>query len=280
MEVQGGLGEASGFYLYCLFSGECPRLTGIMGIEGREELFVLTCRDLNALVSYVPLDEYNEESLSQRLKDPEWMASRVQRHQEVIQHIINLNPAVPIKFCTIFKAKEKILELLRGHYQELCSFLEFIKGKEEWGLKVYAQEGLLREAAARSCPALPELDEKLATVMPGEAYLLKKKKEGLVREQVEGLLDKLADEIYQQLHSWCDDSRRNRPWSKEASGREEEMLLNVALLLKKRDVEEFKAHLSRLADNYESYRLLFEISGPWPPYNFCPELMANREKER
>lgn len=275
MEAQSKVNEAKGFYLYCLFSGDAPSLSGLKGVDSKERLFVISHRDLSALVSQVSLAQYNEERLSQRFKELDWVASRVQRHEAVIRYLTSFQPAVPLKFCTIFKSKEKVLELLRSHYQRLCSFLELIRGKEEWNVKVYAQEGPFREAAERSCPGLNELDEKLFRVLPGEAYLLKKVREGLVNGQISELKDKLSDEIYQQLLSWCEDGRRNRLLSREASGREEEMFLNMALLLKKEEVESFKAKLDGLADNYEGYRLLFEISGPWPPYNFCPELEPN-----
>lgn len=257
--------EARGIYLYCLFSGKEPPLPGVKGLDG-EELSFIAYQDLKALVGYVPLAEFNEEAMSQHLQDVEWWALRVQHHQEVIQYIINLQPTVPLKFCTIFKSKGKLLGLLRRHYQELSSFLGYIRDKEEWGVKVYAQEGPLTEAA------LQALKENLSTIPPGEAYLLGKKREAIIHQQAGRFLDNLSDEIYRELRSFCQDSRKNRPWAKGVAGRDQEMILNAALLLKREDGDRLQVKLKGLAKNYEGHRLLFETSGPWPPYNFCPKL--------
>ena len=50
------------------------------------------------------------------------------------------------------------------------------------------------------------------------------------------------------------------------------MICNAAFLLAKETVGEFVEGLDRLAVHYERQGLFFTLSGPWPPYNFCPRI--------
>jgi len=55
------------------------------------------------------------------------------------------------------------------------------------------------------------------------------------------------------------------------------MILNAVFLLRKLDVEVFIEKVDDLAASYERDDLSFEISGPWPCYNFCPDFEALME---
>ena len=94
----------------------------------------------------------------------------------------------------------------------------------------------------------------------------------MLREEVERSIEALTEGIYAQLSSWSVAGRRNRLLDRRATGRAEEMICNAAFLLTKDTVGEFVGGLDRLAANYKSQDLFFTMSGPWPPYNFCPRI--------
>jgi len=71
--------------------------------------------------------------------------------------------------------------------------------------------------------------------------------------------------------SWSIEGQRNKVLGKNSTGKKSNMMLNAAFLLNKLDVRAFKEKVDALAANYKSDRLSFEISGPWPCYNFCPD---------
>ena len=56
--------------------------------------------------------------------------------------------------------------------------------------------------------------------------------------------------------------------SRELSGRDEEMVFNAAYLVE--DRERFEEELGALADEHRARGVDFELTGPWPPYNFVP----------
>ncbi|MFQ5842994.1 MAG: GvpL/GvpF family gas vesicle protein [Thermodesulfobacteriota bacterium] len=261
-------------YLYCFFKGPSS-LSPQKGIDGANDTTEVSYRDLRALVSPVPSDEYNEDTLNRRISDLEWLTPKVKRHEEIVRYAMGFHPVIPIRFGTIYATEERLLQVLRSGCDEFSSHLDFINGKEEWGIKVYAGEGAGRKMAEASSEAIGQLDERISSAASsGQAYLLRKKRENLTREQSIGFLSVLSDRIFQQLLSQCVYARRNKLLSKDATGIEGDMILNAAFLLDKLDVEAFKEEVDALAASYESDALYFEISGPWPCYNFCPDFEA------
>jgi hypothetical protein len=261
----------SHIYLYCFFKGPSS-LSPQKGIDGANDTIVLAYKELCALVSPVPSDEYNEETLNRRISDLEWLAPKVKRHEEIVRYAMGSHPVIPVRFGTIYATEERLLQVLRGGYDEFSSHLDFITGKEEWGIKVYAEEGAGRKMAEASSEVIGQLDERISSAASsGQAYLLRKKRENLIREQSIDLLSVLSDTIFQQLSSRCIYARRNKLLSKDATGIQAEMILNAAFLLDQLDVEAFKEEVDALAATYEGDALYFEISGPWPCYSFCPE---------
>jgi len=266
-------GLESHIYLYCLFRGPAL-LSPQKGIDGVNTTLVLSYKDLCALVSPVPSDEYNEEILNRRVEDLRWLTPRVRRHEEIVRYVMGFHSVIPARFGTIYASDERVLEVLRSGYDEFCSHLDFISDKEEWGIKVYAEEGAGREAIAASSEVISQLDKRISlATSPGQAYLLRRKRENLVSQERIDYLNSLSDRLYQQILSWDRiEGRRNKVLSKRATGKEGDMILNAAFLLDKLDVEAFKEKVDALAVSYQRDVISFEISGPWPCYNFCPNV--------
>jgi hypothetical protein len=271
MESQTETKVGSNLYLYCFFKGPSP-LSPQEGIDDANATTVLRYRDLCALISPVPIDEYSEEVLEHRLKDLEWLTPRVRRHEEIVRYTMRVHPVIPTRFGTIYASDERVLEILREGYDQFCSHLDFISDKEEWGVKVYAGEYAGRRTIEASSEFIGELDEQISTTgSTGQAYLLKKKRENVIRQQSIDFLNDLSSKIYQQILSWSVEGRRNKVLSMQATGKEDDMILNAAFLLNRKDVENFKEGIDTLAARYRYDNLSFEISGPWPCYSFCPE---------
>jgi hypothetical protein len=56
------------------------------------------------------------------------------------------------------------------------------------------------------------------------------------------------------------------------TGRPEKMLWNAAFLLPRSASERWLALVEEMRGVAASKGLLLEVSGPWPPYHFCPTL--------
>jgi hypothetical protein len=271
MESHAEARVGNNLYLYCFFKGSSS-LSPRKGIDNANDTTVLCYENLCALVSPVPIDEYNEEALEHRLVDLEWLTPRVKRHEEIIRYAQRVHPVIPVRFGTIYASDERILAVLREGYDRFCSYLDFISGKEEWGVKAYAKEYAGRRAIEATSELIDELDERISSAgSGGQVYLLKKKRENIIHQQSVDFLNNLSNKIHQQILSWSVEGRKNKVLSRRATGKDGDMILNAAFLLDTKDVEDFKERIDTLAAEYSADNLFFEISGPWPCYSFCPD---------
>ena len=264
--------ELSLYYVYCFSLATEPFSLQEKGIEGENNVFPLSYHDLSALVSCVPLAIYSEKALDENLKDLEWLTPRVKRHEQIIEAAMQCGPVIPVRFCTLYRSRARILEVLRNQYEPFRAFLDFVQDKEEWGVKIYMAEEAGEKLVQKTNPVLCALDDRLSSASAGESYFLRKRREKILREEVERGIEALTEEIYVQLSSQSVADQRNRLLDRRATGRDEEMVFNAAFLVDKEKVGEFVEGLDRLAAGYESQGLFFELSGPWPPYNFCPQV--------
>jgi hypothetical protein len=291
-------GAKNGVYVYCIFYGREYAIPLRKGIDNGENIFSVKYEDIEALISYVPLNEYNEESLKEKLEDVGWIVPRAQAHERIIESVMQFCAVIPIKFCTIFKDQSKVSETLRQNYEEFKSLLDYLTDKQEWGIKIYVDcdkisqvlsaeissgapqvrstrsVETLSRAAEGSSAKIRELDEQLSVASEGAAYFLQKKRDDILKESSEEIVPALAEKIYEKLQPWAVESRRNKLLSRSSTGRSDDMILNVALLLTKSDVAKLKMKIDRLAAGYRRKGFLFELSGPWPPHNFCGDGMG------
>ncbi|MCX5703441.1 MAG: GvpL/GvpF family gas vesicle protein, partial [Candidatus Omnitrophica bacterium] len=68
------------------------------------------------------------------------------------------------------------------------------------------------------------------------------------------------------------DTRINNILPKEVTEKKEDMVLNAAFLINNKRIKEFENVLTYLKTKYTNKGLIFDCTGPWPPYNFCGSL--------
>ncbi|TLD40090.1 MAG: hypothetical protein JETT_3652 [Candidatus Jettenia ecosi] len=50
------------------------------------------------------------------------------------------------------------------------------------------------------------------------------------------------------------------------------MVMNAAFLIKQQMLASFRDSINIQGEKYKNEGLMLELTGPWPPYSFCPEL--------
>jgi hypothetical protein len=264
---------AQGFYVYCvgerdalapLFDSELP--DAIEGESGLE----LVGGGLAAVVSRVPLEEYGEGALAERLTDAAWTATRALRHERVVEHFARRAAVAPLRFGTIYLRGESVERMLGERGAQLRSVLRRLEGREEWGLNLFVARARLREEVARVSARLRELGERADASPPGQAYLLRKQIESLRDEEARSETRRVAAEVEERLRTVSDGASRLRVLKDEAA-REGELAARFAFLVERRRFQEFRAAAERLAEEYTPLGFRFELSGPWPAYNFAAE---------
>jgi hypothetical protein len=264
--------EGRGLYVYCV--GESAALAPLFdaglpdAIEEGAGLEAVEAEGLTAVVSAVPLEAYGEGALDGRLSDATWTATRALRHERVAEHFARRAAVVPLRFGAIYLKREGVAATLAERAAQFREVLARLRGREEWGVNVYVERGRLREEVTRLSARLREMSERADASAPGQAYLLRKKIEGLRDEEARAETRRVARETEETLAASCDAAARLRVLKDEAT-EQGELAARLAFLVPREGFDAFRAAAEQLAERYTPLGFRFELTGPWPAYNFA-----------
>jgi hypothetical protein len=214
--------------------------------------------DVAVLVSVVPAEEFAEEPLREHLNDRAWLERAAREHEDVLERALARTVVVPFRLCTIYESRERVLEFLAERGAGLADLLRRLDGHVELGVKAYfAPAGSSEQAEPQS----------------GREYLLRRQREREATEEAFRIKGEAARASHERLAAVAEDARANPPQPAELSGRTEEMLLNGAYLVR-RDDGRLRDTVAELESLYGPRGVTYELTGPWPPYNFVPRDVA------
>jgi gas vesicle protein GvpL/GvpF len=220
------------------------------------------CRgSLAALVREVPLDDFDETVLPERLNDRDWLETNAREHEGVLESAAAVTTVVPLRFGTIYRHPDQVVQMLDDRADELAATLERVRGHIELGVKVWADldETTRSLGTAADEPAAPG---------QGAAYLQRRRQEQERSRELSALCADLAGEAHARLSAVSAGAVANRPQPSELTGRSDAMLLNGAYLVRKND-DRLEREVERLAAEHAELGLEYELTGPWPPHNFA-----------
>jgi hypothetical protein len=261
-----------GLYLYCLTRRDRlppPPLPG-RGLDDQNPLTVAPFHDLAAVYSPVPVEDFCGPQAEARLNDLAWIGPRVIRHQEAVAEVMRHSPVLPARFGTIFSSRENLEKVMQRHYDTIAAFLERIDSQEEWAVK-----GLLDRPRARAqlfSRHLTREAETLAALSPGKRYFEEQRLKAAADRDMARWLQEVGREIWTGLRTCAAEVRERPLLSREATGRDQDMVWNWALLVPAAALPDFRARIGAANARYANDGLVLEYSGPWPPYSFTPAL--------
>jgi len=259
-----------GAYLFCFArAGVSTDLTDA-GLDGSERPSALELGGTAAIFSPISLDEFQGELAEQRFQDPAWVVPRACHHERVIQAVMARSPVLPARFGAVFSSRDALAQFLAERHQAISGFLDFVGDKEEWGAKAFVDADLARERLLESEPALAEQLERLSD-SPGARYFQMKRLRAEAGRHVELWSRRVAEEIQRELAA---DATAVCPLPlrpSSSSERPDEMVLNGAFLVLRAAAAGFRRRAEALAAHLGGQGLSLELSGPWPPYSFCPD---------
>jgi hypothetical protein len=259
---QGRAASSTGWYVYGVVPWGEARETVFDGLEGvgGGSVALVDAGQLAAIVSEVPLSEFGEEPIVDNLRDPVWLEHRARAHEAILDTALRFSPVVPFRFGTIYRGEDHVREMLSAH-EGLSETLERVRGRVELGVK-----GFLAETPADTAPDTAE-DEPSA----GRRYLEEKQRARQLAEERDALKAGVADASHEQLAAAADGARANPPQPREVSRSDHDMFLNGAYLVAADQEGEFRAALEELEKEHGPRGAAYELTGPWPPYNFVDE---------
>jgi hypothetical protein len=239
--------ERTAVYVYGVLAPDAGAPSGIETVESG---------GLAALVRDVPLDEFGEDTLPDRLNDRAWLERYARAHEDVVATAAKAATVVPFRFGVICHDRSDVARLLDEHAEILRRDLLRVRGCDELGVKLWYDAP--QAAAPRKDPA------------DGRAYLERRRDDRRRALELAAQREAAVADAHDRLARHAVAAVVNRPQPRELSGREEEMLLNAAYLVRRGDAalaqEVAALHAEHAGEGYA-----FELTGPWPPYNFVGE---------
>ena len=247
---------ATALYAYGVVSATTqPEGTGI----GSRPVDLVAEGDVAALVSSVPADEFGEAALRERLNDRAWLERTAREHEDTLERALAGTPVVPFRLCTVYESRDRLRKFLSAHGPGLADLLRRLDGRVELGVKAYF--------------ATPSRDAE--EPQSGREYLLRRQREREEADEAARFKVECARASHERLAAAAEDARANPPQPPELSGRSDEMLLNGAYLVRSDDGRLADA-VAALESLYGPRGVTYEVTGPWPAYNFVPPEVAGK----
>ena len=264
-------GSAEGVYLFCFAHRNSLPAIGNLGLDGQPPISQWAFKDVVAVFSKVALETWAGPAAEANLQDLAWVGPRACRHEETVERVMRHSPVLPARFGTIFSSLENLGRLLAHHYDAISEFLDYMADKEEWAVK-----GLIDKAQAEA--QLLAADARLSSlpVSPGGRYLQERRIRAEVSRKLRSWARTAGEAIAEELQDHTLDFCVLKTLSQDVSGRDKDMAFNWAFLLQQGTRETFRACVEQMSAAHSAQGLALELTGPWPPYNFCPCLTDRR----
>lgn len=253
-------------YLYgVVLADRLPLLEGVAGVGDAPLSFVDADR-LVAVVADVARRDFVPPDAERA--DTAWLEKAVRAHESVLERCLDPGPVLPMRFATTVRDDADVRALLREHQIEFTASLERLLGHREWGVKaLLADPAALAQHVLRIRDDLSARDRELVGRSPGTAYLARKR---LDREIALAGDDVAADAVvaaYQRLAAASVDALLLT----DSQPRAERVHLNAAYLVVEADEAAFEAVVAELDLEHAELGLRYELTGPWPAYNFVDQ---------
>jgi hypothetical protein len=263
MSATAGRGDGEGWYVYGVAAADGASddwFAEGAGVDPSSPVTLVVDGSLAAIASRISLAEFGEEELAANLHDPAWLESKARAHEAVLEAALEHEALVPFRFGTIFRTRAQVAEMLRGH-ADLEASLDRLRGTTELGVKAFLDP--VRFDAGR--------EQESPEPSSGRAYLVSKQRERKLAEERASFKVTCAQQSFERLAAAAEDARSNPLQRPEVSGHTGEMVLNAAYLVRTAREDAFREALEQLEAAYVPQGVDYELTGPWPPYNFVAE---------
>ncbi|OCA92118.1 GvpL/GvpF family gas vesicle protein [Pseudobacillus wudalianchiensis] len=259
-------------YLYGLIprkeEGQQP-LPPLKGFDGTDNLYTIPIGDITAVVCQLDPEKYSEESIKERVNDDmEWLQEKAFHHHETVMALSKIFTVIPLKFCTLYKNPDSLKRAVQSNRSNMLYTFDLIAGHEEWNLKMYCNDQLLKKQVSGSNPVIEAKREEISQLSKGKQFFEKKKLDKLIESQLEEEKNKISENIHLHLKELARKGDVKKAWSAAATARKEDMAWNGVYLVEKSKVERFLEQIQQYEKELRENGWQLEASGPWPAYHF------------
>jgi hypothetical protein len=241
----------------------------MLGVDDAHSLEVVRGATLGALASRVPLAEFGEVPLRERMEDLAWLERNARRHEQILEGVREQRATVvPMRLFTIYETDASLRDMLDREHEFLAAALTRLTCRTEWGVKLFAHAHGEELADLFAPEDADDADQPSGEERPGESYMLRRRSADRRHEAASRRLDGYRDAAHRRLATLSVEARVNPLQPPELSEHEGAMLMNGVYLVDDDAAEAFAAAVSSLQEDFAQDGIDVVLTGPWPPYNF------------
>ncbi|WP_227937106.1 GvpL/GvpF family gas vesicle protein [Alkalihalobacillus deserti] len=244
-------------------------LPSFKGFEGEGGIYTIPIEQNTAIVCNLDSDQYSEEKIKDKVNhDMEWLKEKAFHHHETVMKLAKMFTVIPLKFCTLYKNQDSLAKAVQTNEQKMERTFALLAGNEEWNLKIYCDDQLLKEQISQSDPTIEAKRADIASLPKGRQFFEKKKIEKLIESKLEEEKNRVSEDIHLHLKEYVLQGNVKSNWSKDVTGRKENMTWNSVYLISEPKVESFLNEIQHYQKEMKEMGWQFEVTGPWPAYHF------------
>lgn len=257
-------------YLYGLIpTSEANQRTlpHLQGFDGKGNLQVMSVGDITAIICKLDAVQYSEENIQNRIQhDMDWLHEKAFHHHETVMKISRIFTAIPLKFCVMFKNQASLAKAIRSNEKSLNETFLILEGNEEWNLKIYCDDQILKKQVRQNQPFIEEKMLEIKKLPKGRQYFEKKKLDKMIENELENEKHRMSERIHHQLKALALKGNVKNNMKKYVTGKNESMIWNSVYLTS--EVEPFLEKIEQFELEMRESGWRFEATGPWPAYHF------------
>jgi gas vesicle protein GvpL/GvpF len=226
---------------------------------------------LAAMLGIVPIDDFCGAEAERRMADLGWVGERAVRHERVIENGFQRGPVLPARFGTLFSSLHALERFVELNQRTIADFLGAVRGHEEWGIKALLERPAARRwlSARMAAPAVGD-----SALSPGLRYVQERRAQAAAEKGLQRWLLENCESMARLLDDYATERRQREIFDSAVPGDSRELVLNLAGLVPRERLKALCSHIESLNAERAGQGLSFTMSGPWPPYSFCPPLTA------
>ncbi|WP_077356275.1 GvpL/GvpF family gas vesicle protein [Virgibacillus halodenitrificans] len=239
------------------------------GFDEKEPIYALPLDEITAIICNLDGNVYTESLIEEKMNnDLEWLQHKAFHHHEVLMLLNKLYTVIPLSFCTIYNNEASLTKSILSQMDNLTETISSIYGKEEWNVKVFSDDEILKKKVSENNPTIEDKRKEISSLSPGRQFFEKKKLDQLVERELEKEREQLCMQIHDDLTTFAVQADVKKNWDKKATGRKDSMGWNSVYLLEKNEVTRFLDKVKTREQKMGELGLQMEATGPWPAYHF------------
>ena len=258
------------FYQYAFALPEAAARQVGAGVDPRFNVEWIVGDGVAAMFSVVGSDFFDVKKLEGKTaEDIVWLQQVAMRHSEIVCEAARGSPTLPLRVGTLFRSKTSLLDTLGKHRAVVVDFLHELGDRQEWAVKLYLPKTFIDQPSP-NVSAVPS--QHFPIPGAGAAYLRRRGDELQERRRREAEIQREIETVDRLLS--VSGGRRVRPLPSSLTGREGKMVFNAAYLLPASKAQAWITTVERVCESVGRKGVLLQVTGPWPPYHFCPALSS------